>query len=225
MNRAGRGTLSLKARAIAWLSQREHSRAELERKLLAFAQQRRDEEPAGSEAPTSSDGANDIPALLDWLEARGYLSDRRYAESRLRVRSARYGLQRLQYELSQQGVALDDDLRRDLRDSEFDRARQLAQRRFGTARTASAAKTADAANATGEAGGTGADGGASEATNDATREATHDATRKATHDADRIDAAERARRLRYLISRGFSQDVARRALNAIAQDGTASDAS
>lgn len=78
---------ALKARALRLLSTREHSRAELARKLGV------------------SEGASSLEALLDRLEEVDLLSDARFAESYVRSRQDRIGTQRLRLELKQRGVA------------------------------------------------------------------------------------------------------------------------
>lgn len=113
---------SLKARAVALLARREHSRAELERKLSADA---------------SADEAHprQLAEVLDDLAARGLLDDRRAAEAVLAGRSQRFGGRRLRQELQSRG--LDPELvapsLQVLADDEFARARTIWQRRFGTA--------------------------------------------------------------------------------------------
>ncbi len=84
MQRA-RPQLSLTGRALRYLSQREHSRSELERKLARHA-----------ETP------EDIPRVLDELQARGFIDHERVA------------------------VAVAS-----LNASEFERAREVWRRRFG----------------------------------------------------------------------------------------------
>ena len=56
--------ISLKARALRYLSAREHSRQELGRKLARYAQE-----------------GDDVEALLDTLEAAKFLSQSRFSES------------------------------------------------------------------------------------------------------------------------------------------------
>lgn len=107
--------ISLRARALGMLARREHSRAELARKLAAYAE---------------SDEV--LAALLDDLEARRLLSDARYVEARLNARGARYGNRRLSQELRARGVdaALVETALAACGD-EVARARQVWQRRFG----------------------------------------------------------------------------------------------
>jgi regulatory protein len=111
------GQLSLKGRALRLLSQREHSRLELERKLAAHAQ----DEPA------------ELPRILDELQAKGFINEGRVIESVLHRRAPRLGTQRIRQELRAKGVegdALAEALGR-LRETELDRARDVWRRRFG----------------------------------------------------------------------------------------------
>jgi regulatory protein len=121
--------LSLKGRALQWLSQREHSRIELRRKLMRAARLR--DEAAVADV-SAGDRASEIDALLDWLTEHRYLSQARFVESRVHARAARFGQRRIVHELSQHGAALDADTAERLRASEFARAQALWARRFGT---------------------------------------------------------------------------------------------
>ena len=134
--------VSIKARALQWLAQREHSPQELRDKLLrALARQR----TAAADAPGDAGGfgrvADDPPAdpeaevaaLLQWLAARGYLSSERFIESRVHARQARFGNQRIRHELQQHGLKLDDAARQALQASEEQRARAVWQRKYGQA--------------------------------------------------------------------------------------------
>jgi regulatory protein len=131
--------LSLKARALQWLAQREHSRLELQRKLLRLARQR-----AADEAQDAIDGASapdsepEVEALLDWLVAHRYLCDERFVESRVNARSIRYGNLRIRQELGQHGAALDSAAAERLKDSELARARDVWLRRYGSSPAGSA---------------------------------------------------------------------------------------
>lgn len=139
---ASRGPLSLKARAIGLLAQREHSRTELRRKLLRIEQQRAqqtvtsaDADGADHETPTEDDDPEArsaaIDALLDSLAADGYLDETRFVESRLHVRAGRFGTQRIQQELARHGLKLDADQQTTLRETELERAREVWHKRFG----------------------------------------------------------------------------------------------
>ena len=78
---------SLKARAIAYLSRREHSRQELRRKLAAHSQD--------SEA---------IEAVLDDLQREHWQSDQRYAQAYVNRTAPRQGARRILGTLRQHGV-------------------------------------------------------------------------------------------------------------------------
>ena len=141
---------SLKARALQWLAQREHSRTELRRKLMRLAVADgavadgaaacAGSTPAGAAGVDGVDGEHGAPqppepaarvdALLDWLEAHQYLSQERFVESRVHARLARFGNLRIRHELKQHQVALPDDTARELADTEVQRARAVRERKF-----------------------------------------------------------------------------------------------
>ncbi len=122
--------LSLKGRGLQILSQREHSRSEMRRKLMTHARQ-----PAtAGEAPLDEEAAaQQVDAVLDWLEANRYLSEERFAESRIHARSPRYGNLRIRQELAQHGVALSAEAAQQLKGSEASRAREVWARKFDQA--------------------------------------------------------------------------------------------
>jgi len=108
----------LRERALRLLARREHSRAELARKL----------EAAGFEA-------GDVQPLLDEFEAKNWLSDRRFAESWVADHRARAGSVKLAYDLRQRGVrdAIIEAVLNDNRDSELERAREVWKKKFMSA--------------------------------------------------------------------------------------------
>jgi regulatory protein len=108
--------LSLRDRALGLLARREHTRSELRRKLAPYT-----EDP------------QELVDLLDDLAQRGWLSDARFAEALVHDKQAKFGAARLAYELRQRGVpdAVICDQVAQLKDSEFDRARQVWQSKFG----------------------------------------------------------------------------------------------
>jgi regulatory protein len=124
---------SLKARAIQWLAQREHSRSELRRKLQRHADDEAADSGAGADGRTAA-GADSVDArldaLLDWLEANHYLSQQRFVESRVHARAARFGNLRIRQELAQHQLGLPADVESTLRDTELDRARAVWAARF-----------------------------------------------------------------------------------------------
>jgi regulatory protein len=107
---------SLREQAVAYLAQREHSRAELARRLARHA-----------------DHPDEIPPLLDELVRRKLLSDDRYAEARASALGRKFGLTRIAWELRAKGVGEEAiaQATRAARAGELDRARQAWSKRFG----------------------------------------------------------------------------------------------
>jgi regulatory protein len=118
---------SLKARALQWLAQREQSRVELRRKLL---RQARADLANEEHEERLANVAEQVDAVLDWLEANDYLSAERFVESRVHARAARYGNLRIRQELQQHQLGLSGELAQTLGASEIDRARTVQARRF-----------------------------------------------------------------------------------------------
>jgi regulatory protein len=131
---------SLKARALRLLSMREYSRKGLATKLeesaarmLKLKPLEEDSEDLAPSIPLSTQ----IEAVLDDFEARGWLSDQRFAEALVRRRSERFGTRKIQDELAQAGVdsSKTADLLRGLKETEYQRAHELWLRKFGTLAT------------------------------------------------------------------------------------------
>lgn len=78
-----------------------------------------------------ADPAECVDRLLDWLQAHRYLSETRFVESRVHAREARFGNLRIRQELARHGVEADGETLARLRDTEFDRAREVWRRKFG----------------------------------------------------------------------------------------------
>jgi regulatory protein len=118
--------ISLKARALRYLSAREHSRLELARKLARHAQKN-----------------DNVDALLDTLEAAKLLSQSRFSESLVNRRAARFGNNRILSELQSHGIKGEAlaGVQADLLQDEAARARAVWVRKFGHA-PASAAERA-----------------------------------------------------------------------------------
>ena len=141
-----RAGLSLKARGLALLAQRDHSRIELKRKLMRHARaeverdrasgHRGDEGEPNVHSGSDSDAVVVVPAadrvaeVLDWLQSHRYLSEERFAESRVNARAPKFGNLRIRLELSQHGVTLTPEALQQLTQTEFDRAREVRQRKF-----------------------------------------------------------------------------------------------
>lgn len=131
---AARPLPSLKARAISLLAQREHSRSELRRKLLRIAQaeaQRTALAESDSPAEDATAMRSTVNALLDWLEGHGYLSQARFAESRIQARASRHGAERIRLELARHGVGIEPAALRALKDTELERATEIWRRKYG----------------------------------------------------------------------------------------------
>ncbi len=125
---------ALKARALACLAQREHSRVELRRKLLTSA--RTHARQCSDLDANSAELLARVDSVLDWLEVNRHLSQQRFVESRVRVRGARFGTQRIRLELAQHGLTLPAATETDLLSSEFDRAWAIWARKFGRSEAA-----------------------------------------------------------------------------------------
>lgn len=135
-----RQPLSLRGQALALLSRREHSRAELQAKLVAHARRLAAaalaQAPEGPDAEDMSDAtvvgvADEVASVLDWLATQGWQSDARFVEARVHSRAPRLGLRRIAQELSRHGVSLDEETAAGLKRSEWARAHAVWQRRFG----------------------------------------------------------------------------------------------
>ncbi|NIM39797.1 MAG: recombination regulator RecX [Hydrogenophaga sp.] len=107
---------SLKGRALRLLAQREHSRAELQRKLAAH------EESPG-----------ELARALDELQAKGFIDERRVIESVIHRRAARLGASRVRQELQAKGLPAEAVAQAvgELRGSEVERAREVWRKKFG----------------------------------------------------------------------------------------------
>ena len=143
---------SLKGRALRLLSTREHSRAELQRKLEPF------EQLAGT-----------LEAVLDELQAKGFISEQRVLELVVHRRSVKFGATRIRQELLAKGLEPEAVAQavQQLRQSELARAREIWRKKF---------------------------------------------------DEPPADAAERAKQMRFLASRGFDGDTIRRVVSGAADE-------
>lgn len=94
---------------------REHSRAELFRKLSSHAEE-----------------VDDVDAILDWLEANNFLSSERFSDSLVNRRSGRFGNHRILAELQSHNIdAIEmDRIKSELAESETSRAIEVLLRKF-----------------------------------------------------------------------------------------------
>ena len=122
---------SLKARALRLLSLREYSRKGLAAKLVES--EARWAKLGGEQVDQTSDSISaQIAVVLDDFEARGWLSDVRFAEALVRRRSERYGARKIADELQRAGVngPRSAALLHSLRETEYQRAYDLWARKY-----------------------------------------------------------------------------------------------
>ncbi len=108
--------ISLKGRALRLLSQREHSRFELERKLKPF------EETPG-----------ELAEALDFLQAKDFINEQRVVESVVNSRSRKLGASRVRQELQAKGLPVEAIVEavQEMRSTELERAREVWRKKFG----------------------------------------------------------------------------------------------
>ena len=109
---------SLKGRALRLLSQREHSRKELEQKLKSH------EETPG-----------ELAEALDFLAAKDFINEKRVVDSVVNRRSTKLGAARVRQELMAKGLPADDiaEAVQTMRGTEFERALGVWRKKFGAA--------------------------------------------------------------------------------------------
>lgn len=110
-------TISLQARAVDFLSRREHSRLELQSKLSRY-----------------SDDIDEINAVLDAMANGNWQSDTRYAFAYANKNSSKHGMLRVINDLRQQGIneSCLNEIRESLIDTEYQRALLVWQKKFTT---------------------------------------------------------------------------------------------
>jgi regulatory protein len=111
-----RPTRSLKGRALAYLSRREYSRAELSRKLAPYVEE-----------------GESLDTVLDALERENWLSDSRFTESLVHRRASRLGAGRIVGELKRHAVSstLIEETAAQLRETELARAQAVWRKKYG----------------------------------------------------------------------------------------------
>lgn len=109
--------LSLTGRALRYLSAREHSRAELERKLAPYE---------------SAPGA--LAQVLDALQSKGFINEERVIESVVHRRAGKLGATRIRQELQAKGLDAQAVAQAvgQLRATELERATEIWRKKFGT---------------------------------------------------------------------------------------------
>ena len=104
--------VSLKGRALRLLSQREHSRSELERKLAAYEQ-----------AP------GELAQVLNDLQARDFINEGRVIDSVMHRRSGKLGATRIKQELASKGLS-GEAVTEALGETEYSRALEVWRKKF-----------------------------------------------------------------------------------------------
>jgi regulatory protein len=108
---------SLKGRALRLLSQREHSRKELEQKLKPHEEQ-----------------PGELAEALDFLAAKDFINEKRVVESVVNRRSSKLGAARVRQELMAKGLPAEDiaDAVEVMRSTELERALVVWRKKFGS---------------------------------------------------------------------------------------------
>ncbi len=108
--------LSLKGRALKLLASREHSRQELTRKLTRYVEE-----------------GDDLPRILDELEAKGFIDEGRVVESVINRRASRLGAGRVRQEMQAKGLSQEAiaEAVGALQETEVERARAVWKKKFG----------------------------------------------------------------------------------------------
>lgn len=164
--------VNLLAKAVAILSRRECSEKELRQRLQRY-----------------TDDMGAINAVVSRLQRENWQSDERFVESFVQSREQRWGNQKIFHALSQHDLDSEQlsELKEELKDSEYQRAREVWIRRFGDKYGVSLYDTEIS----------GDDGFLSETEQQSFEE----------------QAKEKAKQLRFLASRGFSADVVYKVVN------------
>lgn len=107
--------VNLLAKAVALLSRREYSEQELRRKLSRY-----------------TEDIVQIDAVIARLQKENWQSDQRFAENFVLFRQERWGNQKLLQALRQHDLPVEtvEMLKEDLRETEFDRAKEVWERKF-----------------------------------------------------------------------------------------------
>ena len=164
--------VNLLAKAVAILSRRECSEKELRQRLQRY-----------------TDDMGAINAVVSRLQRENWQSDERFVESFVQSREQRWGNQKIFHALSQHDLDSEQlsELKEELKDSEYQRAREVWIRRFGDKYGVSLYDTETS----------GDDEFLSETEQQSFEE----------------QAKEKAKQLRFLASRGFSADVVYKVVN------------
>ncbi len=123
---------TLKTRAVYYLSKREHSRAELAKKLSQPTYQARQSAFVHKTALPHAPSAEAIASVLDDLQRQGFLNDERFAQGLARKNANKHGAARVMASLGQHKLdaATTQHLSQQLKGSELPRCYEVWSRRF-----------------------------------------------------------------------------------------------
>lgn len=109
--------ISLKSKALDFLSRRDYGYNELYTKLQKY-----------------SEDFDEIKQVLDDLKNKKLLSEERYINSYLRSKQAKYGIRKIRYDLLQKNVDADilEEMLANNTSNEYEAAYAIWQRKFGT---------------------------------------------------------------------------------------------
>lgn len=109
-------TMTIRERALGFLTRREYSRLELKRKLAPYAE-----------------NESELEILLDDFSKRDWLSEQRFTEQIIHARSGKYGVQRIAQELKEKGVSAEAvaAVLPQLKENELEVARAVWEKKFG----------------------------------------------------------------------------------------------
>ena len=120
-NQKKKPQVSLRQRALDYLSKREYSIAELAQKLSKVAQQYELD-------------AEEIPEILVDFKKRNWVSDTRFTEQILHARKSKFGSMRIAHELKEKGVSdeLISEAMQEVKVNELSNARGIWQKKFSS---------------------------------------------------------------------------------------------
>ena len=108
--------ISLRQRALNYLSRREYARAELLHKLSRYTEDQ-----------------GEVEILLDELAGKGWLSEQRFTEQLVHVRHGKYGSRMVAHELQEHGISeeLINETRSKLKVRDYANAVEVWRKKFG----------------------------------------------------------------------------------------------
>ncbi len=123
---------SLKTRAVYYLSKREHSRAELAKKLAQPTYKARQKAFVHKTELPETPSPELIESVLDDLQRQGFLDDERFARGLARKNASKHGTARVMSSLGQHQLdaRTTQELASQLKDSELPRCHDVWRKRF-----------------------------------------------------------------------------------------------